>query len=143
MTTGLVFFLSSVYGAATTTQTVVTQDTPAIIEIAPKTLEHYVREYYNDTPVLAEIARCESGFVHFTDAGNVLRGLKDRNDVGVMQINERFHLDAANKLGYDIYSIEGNLAYAKYIYDKDGAAPWYASSKCWGKRLKNYEVAMK
>lgn len=146
MTTGFVFFLSSVYGAATTTQpVVVNQDLTPVIEQtqSPKTLEHYVREYYNDTPVLAEIARCESGFVHFTDSGKVLRGIKDSNDIGVMQINERFHLAQAKKLGYDIYSIEGNMAYAKYIYEKDGAAPWYASSKCWGKNLKNYEVAMR
>ncbi len=146
MTTGLVFFLSSVYGAATTTQSVVVSQnqTPIIGQVQEaKTLEHYVREYYKDTPVLAEVARCESGFVHFTDSGKVLRGIKDNNDVGVMQINERYHLDRAKKLGYDIYSIEGNMAYAKFIYEKEGAAPWSASSKCWGKNLKNYEVAMR
>lgn len=145
MTTGFVFFLSSVYGASTTTQpAVVAQEiTPIVVEQEAKTLEHYVRENFKDTPILAEIARCESGFVHFTDSGKILRGLKDNNDVGVMQINERFHLAAAEKLGYDIYSLEGNMAYAKYIYEKDGAAPWYASSKCWGKNLKNYEVAMR
>lgn len=145
MTTGFVFFLSSVYGAATTTQAVVvTQDlTSTIVEQEAKTLEHYVREHFSDTPVLAEIARCESGFVHFTDSGKILRGRVDNNDVGLMQINERFHLNSAKKLGYDIYSIEGNMAYAKYIYERDGAAPWYASSKCWGKYLKNYEVAMR
>lgn len=146
MTTGFVFFLSSVYGAATTTQSVVVSQnqTPIIEQVQEaKTLEHYVREYYRDTPVLAEVARCESGFVHFTDSGKVLRGIKDSNDVGVMQINERYHLERAEKLGYDIYSIEGNMAYAKYIYEKEGAAPWSASSKCWGKNLKNYEVAMR
>ncbi len=146
MTTGFVFFLSSVYGAATTTQPVVVDQnliTPMVEQVEAKTLEHYVREHYSDTPVLAEIARCESGFVHFTDSGKILRGRVDNNDVGLMQINERFHLAAAKKLGYDIYSIEGNMAYAKYIYEKDGAAPWYASSKCWGKHLKNYEVAMR
>lgn len=146
MTTGFVFFLSSVYGAATTTQSVVVSQnqTPIIEQVQEaKTLEHYVREYYKDTPILAEVARCESGFIHFTDSGKVLRGIKDSNDVGVMQINERFHLGQAKKLGYDIYSIEGNMAYAKYIYERDGAAPWSASSKCWGKNLKNYEVAMR
>lgn len=145
MTTGFVFFLSSIYGAATTTQAVIATPTPVTVEstTTAKTLEHYVREYYKDTPILAEIARCESGFVHFTDKGNVLRGIADKNDIGVMQVNERFHLDQAKKLGYDIYSIEGNMAYAKYIYDKEGAAPWSASAKCWGKKLNNYEVAMK
>lgn len=146
MTTGFVFFLSSVYGAATTTQSVVVSQniTPIVEQVQEaKTLEHYVREYYKDTPILAEVARCESGFIHFTDSGKVLRGIKDSNDVGVMQINERFHLGQAKKLGYDIYSIEGNMAYAKYIYERDGAAPWSASSKCWGKNLKNYEVAMR
>ena len=34
-------------------------------------------------------------------------------DVGVMQINEDYHLDTAQSLGMNIYSIDGNLAYAR------------------------------
>ncbi len=48
-----------------------------------------------------------------------------------MQINEHFHLDKALELGYDIYTIEGNLAYGKYLYYKEGTAPWVSSASCW------------
>lgn len=56
-----------------------------------------------------------------------------------MQINETYHLDQALSLGIDIYSLEGNMAYAKYLYDKKGSGPWVSSSKCWKKK----EIAQK
>ena len=51
--------------------------------------------------------------------------------MGVMQINERYHLLTAEKLGYNIHTLEGNVGYAKYLYEKFGSDPWSASSKCW------------
>lgn len=93
--------------------------------------EEYVKNYFADTPVLAEIAKCESHYRHTDNSGEVTRGRKNNQDVGVMQINEKYHLDQAIKLGYDIYSLEGNLEYAKYLYNKEGARPWLASSSCW------------
>ena len=48
-----------------------------------------------------------------------------------MQVNEDFHLETAQKLGYNIYSLEGNLSYAQYLYDKEGTVPWKSSSHCW------------
>ena len=97
-----------------------------------RTLEAVVRDYFSDTPVLAEIARCETRFRHYDRAGEVLRGAIDRNDVGIMQVNERYHLKRAETEGFDIYSLEGNLAYAKYLYHKEGSDPWVSSSACWG-----------
>lgn len=82
---------------------------------------------------MVDIARCESTFRQFDKNGNVLRGVANRYDVGVMQINEYFHLEKSKKLGYDIYSIEGNMAYARYLYEREGARPWLASSNCWAK----------
>lgn len=98
-------------------------------------VEEYAREYFHDTPILAEVARCESTFRHFGKDGYVLRGLVDKRDVGLMQINEGYHLDTANKLGTDIYTIEGNMEYAKVLYQKFGLSPWKASSKCWLPKL--------
>lgn len=100
-----------------------------------KTVEDLVREYFADTPVLAEVARCESAFRQFGKDGKVLRGLVDSRDVGVMQINEYYHLSRSKKLGFDIYSIEGNMAYAKFIYNEKGSQPWKASAPCWGKSV--------
>ena len=105
-----------------------------------QTVEEYVREYFEEDPVLAEVARCESKFRHFGKNGDIIRGEINSKDVGVMQINEHYHKDTALKLGLNIYSLDGNLAYAQYLYDREGTQPWMSSSKCWG--LENH-VAVK
>ena len=106
----------------------------------PITLENYVREYFKDTPVLAEIARCESHFRQFGPSGKVLKGEVNDGDIGIMQINKYYHEDDATKLGLDIYTLDGNLAFAKKLYEKYGGDPWVSSSKCW---KKSSQVAMK
>lgn len=103
------------------------------------TVEEYVRLYFSDTPVLAEVAACESHFRQYDAYGNVIRGKENWQDVGVMQINERFHLNAAEELGINLYSLEGNVVYARYLYDNEGTKPWKASSACW----ENHRIAMK
>jgi hypothetical protein len=103
------------------------------------TTEAQVKAYFEETPILAEIAFCESRFRHFDKNGNVLRGVQNSQDVGVMQINEKYHLDTAQKLGLNIYTLEGNMAYGKYLYDTQGTRPWNYSSHCWGKHR---EVAL-
>lgn len=105
-----------------------------------KEVEEYVREYFKETPILAEVARCESTLRQFGKDGYVIRGIVDKRDVGLMQINEGYHLETANKLGHDIYTIEGNMEYAKVLYQKFGLSPWKASSKCW---LKHAELAIR
>jgi hypothetical protein len=49
----------------------------------------------------------------------------------VMQINEKYHLETSRELGFNIHTLEGNMAYARYLYEKQGARPWLASSHCW------------
>jgi len=95
-------------------------------------LEAYVKEYFLDTPILADIARCESRFRHFIDEGEVIRGEIDSDDIGVMQINLRYHQEDAEELGFNVFSLSGNLEYAKYLYEKQGVKPWKASRGCWG-----------
>ncbi len=94
-------------------------------------VEKYVQEAYADDPILVDIARCESTFRQFDADGSIIRGLVNSEDVGVMQINEKYHAQKAVSLGHNIYTMEGNLAYAKYLYDTYGAQPWKSSSKCW------------
>lgn len=105
---------------------------PAVATSAP-TVEEYVREYYKETPILAEIAKCESRFRQFDETGHLLRGEVVSQDMGIMQINEYFHAKTAEKLGIDLKTMEGNLAYGKYLYEKEGATPWKPSQKCWEK----------
>ncbi len=92
-----------------------------------------VSQYFDDLQIMIDIARCESHFRQVDMKGNIFRGEKNRFDVGVMQINESYHLKESKKLGYDIYTLEGNMAYARYLYEKEGARPWLASSQCWAK----------
>lgn len=101
-----------------------------------------VEEYFKDNPILVHIAFCESSFRQNGKDGEVLRGNVIAKDVGVMQINERFHAAQAEKLGYDIHTLEGNLGYAKWLYEKEGARPWMSSSKCWTARA-NHEIALR
>ena len=98
-----------------------------------QSVEEYVRQYFADTPVLIEVARCESRFRQYDEKGAVLRGEVMHDDIGIMQINDHFHGDASETLGNDILTIEGNLAYAKYLYGKEGTTPWNSSKPCWGK----------
>lgn len=139
--TGAAFLMSSLYGAGQANA----QTAPMAVESVKqesaitrninitdaKQIENYVRREFSNTPILVEIARCESTFRQFDSKGKVIRGLVNRADVGVMQINEKYHSEAADKLGTDIYSVEGNVAFAKYLYKKYGTSPWSASSNCW------------
>ncbi len=142
-TTGIAFLLSSMYGstaigtnAVNQPLTATTEDqTPVISTSDREVLEKYIREHFADTPILIEIAKCESTITHFKESGEVIRGNKNKADVGVMQINEKYHLETSEKLGYDIHSVEGNVAYAKYLYKKFGSKPWKASSPCWKKAI--------
>ncbi len=104
-------------------------------EIAMKAMstEAYIRNYFSDIPILAEVARCESSFRQTDSNGNLIRGKVNRSDVGVMQINEHYHAAAAKKLGLDLHTLEGNAAYARELYEKEGAKPWLPSSPCWTK----------
>ncbi len=115
-----------------------------VIDTASMTTEEYVRHYFSDIPVMIDVARCESHFTHYNEYGEVLKGRAVSTDRGVMQINEYYHLDTANKLGINIYSLEGNLAYARYLYETQGTRPWRPSAKCWGKwHPEHYELAMR
>lgn len=99
---------------------------------APKDVPAYVRDYFAGEPIMAKVAYCESGFRHFDADGKIHRGEVNPADVGVMQINEYFHKKTAEKLGFNIYSLDGNLKYARYLFEKEGTTPWLSSASCWG-----------
>ncbi len=102
-------------------------------EVLPAKVEDVVKEYFKDTPILAKVAQCESEFRQVDADGNVLRGVANPFDVGVMQINEKYHLERAQKAGINIYSLTGNMKYALALYKENGTAPWSASQPCWSK----------
>lgn len=79
---------------------------------------------------MREIARCESGMRQFNPDGSVLRGVVNSKDVGMFQINEFYHLADAKRLGYNIYTLEGNIGYAKHLVRTQGYRPWVHSNSC-------------
>lgn len=91
--------------------------------------EALVRSYFQDTPVLIAIAKCESGYQQFKD-GRVNKN-PHSSAIGVMQIMSSLHDRVARRLGFDIHTTKGNLAYAKWLYRKHGTSPWNASRHCW------------
>jgi hypothetical protein len=93
----------------------------------------YVRQYFADIPIMIQVAKCESRFRQLDKDGSVHRGEINNKDVGVMQINEFYHLDTATDENYNIYTLEGNTAYARKLYEKQGTQPWSSSKACWGK----------
>lgn len=105
------------------------------IERGDTDVETVVREYFADIPVMVQVARCESTFRHWRTDGSVLTGRVDNADTGVMQINKRYHEEAAIRLGLDLDQIEDNLAYARHLYEEQGTQPWSASQPCWGQTL--------
>lgn len=84
---------------------------------------------------MAEVSRCESGFTQYTVYGTPLKGKITPADRGAMQINLDYHGEVADRLGYDLSHIDGNLAYARYLYKNEGTQPWEASRNCWSKQL--------
>lgn len=140
-----VSLLASVYSGGTNIKSM-TQDNPAYVVapivladnlepkpvITPSTVvEDVVKDYFKDIPVLAKVAKCESQFRQVDANGDVLRGTANQFDVGVMQINEKYHLDRSENLGMDIYTLGGNLEYARALYNQSGTAPWSSSKACW------------
>lgn len=87
-------------------------------------VESRVREYFTDVPVMIEIARCESNFRQFTDGGSVLGGGSGGGMVGVFQLYGDVHDNAATNLGFDINTLEGNIGYARHLYESSGTDPW-------------------
>ncbi len=115
-------------------QTVATTETIAL-SAGTQNTEAIVRTYFQDIPVMAEIARCESGFRHTLSDGSTLTGRVDSADTGVMQINKRYHQSAASAMDLNLDTIYDNMAYARHLYERQGLQPWNASAGCWNRTL--------
>lgn len=150
LTTGVIFLMSSLYGNGQADNHVdnISTNISAKEEVVdmdigtltsnPKGMEEYLRKEFADAPILVDIARCESNFKQFDSNGDIIRGRVDSDDLGVMQINKRYQGATAEKLGMDLYTTEGNIAYAKHLYEEQGVKPWASSEKCWGGLATNF-----
>lgn len=106
-----------------------------------ESVETHVRNVFVDAPIMVEVARCESRFRQFDDQATstqpepvVLMGGYKKRMVGIFQIYDDIHRVAARTLGWNIDTIDGNIGYARYMYDKQGTTPWLSSSGCWANK---------
>lgn len=107
-------------------------------------LEEKVRDYFADIPVMIEIARCESEFMQYSKSGQPLHG-GTGTMIGLFQISEFLHRKIALKFEWNIDKPEGNMAYARYLYEEKGTAPWLDSKSCWNapKSAAHWQAATK
>lgn len=85
----------------------------------------------NAPAILVQVAWCESGQKQFYEDGSLVRDGVTGTHVGLFQISEDW-IPTAKKLGDNIYTPEGNIAFALYLYQKNGLRDWKASQSCWG-----------
>lgn len=99
----------------------------------PKKVVEKSYEWGVDPNLAKAIAFCESSNRHYTDPQNktVIRGLKNSSDVGLFQINEKYHLEKSRELGYNIYDLDGNIDYAMWLMSNEGTRHWRYSQGCW------------
>lgn len=126
-----IFFLICFFGANTLVPHAHAATTTSTTVLTQTQTQAKVREYFKDMPVMIEIARCESNFRQFTDAGSVLKGGSAGGMIGIFQFFESIHAPAAKKLGYNLETVDGNLAYAKHLYKTEGTTPWASAKDCW------------
>jgi len=87
--------------------------------------------------MLMRVGGCESAGSptatprQFNPDGSVLRGKINPHDIGEFQINELFWGTQAVKLGFDIFTAEGNRDMALWIFENYGLRPWGWSRHCW------------
>lgn len=68
----------------------------------------------------------------FNPDGTIRRGEVNPKDIGMCQISTTYWLDMSVKLGYDLYTEQGNALMANWIYDNYGIEQWNWSRSCWG-----------
>jgi len=114
-----------------------TVDEPKIKKEIPLSISEHIdveAKSADIDPTLAhKIAFCESTLRQFNNDGTVVRGVRNSSDIGLFQINEKFHLEKSRELGYDIYTTQGNIDYALYLLKKEGSRHWSSSKPCWSK----------
>lgn len=101
--------------------------------LATSTIAAAIEHEFGQDSIMVHIAWCESRLRQFGEDGLVLQGDVDPDDTGAFQINKWFHLKTAQGLGINVDTLPGNIAYARYLYDKNGTWDWRWSRHCWGK----------
>jgi hypothetical protein len=74
---------------------------------------------------MVKVCGGESGFKQWHKDGSVVRGVVDKDDTGLCQINNRFWGAKARELGLNYKdSIIDNVKMTRHIYDTEGVTMW-------------------
>lgn len=90
-------------------------------------IKQLIRETFPEESARAvRVAECESQLD--PDAINPTNGSFDG---GIFQISLKYHGDELAERGLDRFDIEGNVAFARILYNRNGWQDWSASKHCW------------
>ena len=122
----LVLLTNSLTSTQATLATIAPQQ--EVIERPLTQEEQLVRITFWDAPDMFETIRCESHFRQFDAKGKTLKNWNTNGTVdrGIGQINS-VHEKEAKRLGFDLDTLEGNLSFARHLYDREGSSPWVCS----------------
>jgi len=104
-------------------------DTQEIIEI----LKYYAEYYEVDFDLAYNIVKCESSVRQWDSTGEVLRGVVNNQDIGLFQINLKYHEQTALDMGLNLFDLDDNIKYGLNLLKNEGSKHWTASRPCWGK----------
>lgn len=105
-------------------------------QLATTTARSHIEATFGTSSPMVAIAQCESTLRQFDAPNHVLRGHITPADVGLFQINYEYHGEKAKKMGINLYSLDGNIQYAEYLYTLNGTRDWEASKSCWKKLIR-------
>lgn len=114
------------------TQTTIVVKPPFDVH-STSSLKSIIESEFPDSPVIVDIASCESRLKQFNSDGSVRLGRANPHDIGLFQINETYHRAEAEKLGIDIDTLKGNIAFAKILHKRNGTRDWNWSKFMWEK----------
>ncbi len=85
----------------------------------------------NKEELMNNIIRCESGFDPYSINENKKNGKVWSTDRGLLQINDFYHQNEADKMGFNLLNVDDSLEYGFVLFKKQGTKPWNPSKNCW------------
>ena len=106
-----------------------------------KEIVEKIVEVFPDAPIMIAIAMCESELRQY-EGGKPLRNEEGSTATGLFQIVASAHMEDAKKLGHKIGTLDGNIKFARVLYDQKKTKPWKSSRSCWKNRDPEEIIAM-
>jgi hypothetical protein len=86
--------------------------------------------FFENDPIMVRVAACESSLQHTLPDGSLNVG-PDGYDIGTFMVRAPVHERELRRYGLDPTNFTHNVAFATYLYERDGLRPWQPSRSCW------------